>query len=166
MIEAPPRRDSTPEEVAYHEAGHAVVGNSLGLDLIDVDTLGDGENGHGHTRFRPPEWFRPGEPRGERHRRLAEAIVVTFLAGAAAEARHAGFRNPDASGFDLEAVASEWLQQLDSPDEEALRRRAEAIVETNWPAIERLAKALMHAHRLPGQEALAVAVDSNKLAPR
>ncbi len=157
MIEAPPSRDSTPEEVAYHEAGHAVVGHGLGLDLVDVDVLGDNEGGHGHTNFRRPDWYRPGVSLDERHRRFAEVVVITFLAGTVAETRHASFRNPNASGFDLEAVAREWLRLLDSPDEEALMQRAEALVDANWPAIERLAKALMNARRLPGPEALAAA---------
>ena len=157
MIEAPPSRDSTPEEVAYHEAGHAVVGHSLGLVLVDVDVLGDSEGGHGHTNFRRPDWYRPEVSQDERHERFVEAVVITFLAGAIAEARRASFRNPNASGFDLDAVAREWLHLLDSPDEEALMQRAEALVDENWPAIERLAKALMRARRLPGPEALAAA---------
>ena len=152
MIEAPPSRDSTPEEVAYHEAGHAVVGHSLGLDLVAVDVLGDSEGGH-----RRPDWYRPEVSQDERHERFVEAVVITFLAGAIAEARRASFRNPNASGFDLDAVAREWLHLLDSPDEEALMQRAEALVDENWPAIERLAKALMRARRLPGLEALAAA---------
>jgi hypothetical protein len=157
MIEAPPSRDSTPEEVAYHEAGHAVVGHRLGLDLVDVDVLGDAEGGHGHTNFRPPAWYRPEAPLDERHRSFVEAVVVTFLAGSVAEARIAGFRNTDASGFDLEAVALEWLRRLENPAPAALMRRAEELVDANWTAIQRLARTLMRVRRLPGPEALAVA---------
>ena len=46
--------------VAYHEAGHVVVGRLLGLQLLDADLYPDGEGGRGHTNFaHPGPWFTP-----------------------------------------------------------------------------------------------------------
>jgi hypothetical protein len=158
LIESAPVRESTPEEVAYHEAGHAVVGARLGLQLVDVDVLPDPEGGHGHTNFRAPDWYRPGLPEGSaEERRFSEAVVVTFLAGTAAEARFAGFSNRDSAGFDLDRVAREWLGRLDGPDQVAMARRAAELVESHWPAIERLALALQGTERMTAEEALAAA---------
>ena len=166
MIESPRGRASTPEEVAYHEAGHVVVGHLLGLDLIDVDVLPDQEGGNGHTNFRPPPWFdagpnaAPGEPPDDRRRAFVEAVVITFLAGSLAEARVAGLRDRDGDGFDLDAIVSEWLKRLGDREgaEERLAelgRRAQELVDANWAAIDRLAPALLERRRLGAAEALA-----------
>ena len=162
MIGTPRGRTSTAEEVSYHEAGHAVVGHRLGLELVDVDVLPDRAGGHGHTNFKPPAWFQRERPLGARGRRFVEAVVVTFLAGTLAEARSAGFENPDAGGFDLDAVVREWLLLLVGPAElgrrlTALEARAAGSVHDsdNWAAIERLAAALRRQSRLSAREALA-----------
>jgi hypothetical protein len=165
VIGSPRSRASTLEEVAHHEAGHMVIGHRLGLELASVDVLPDHEGGNGHTVFNTPKWFRPsairaGGPIGERDRDLIEAVVKTFLAGSVAEARVSGFRNWAAAGFDLDAVAREWLGLLVPPDQlearlETLNAEAEALVAApeNWAAIERLAQALLERQRLTGEEA-------------
>jgi ATP-dependent Zn protease len=156
----PPRsRASTLEEVAYHEAGHVVVGHRLGVELASVDILSDGQGGNGHTVFNVPRWFRPSATMDERRRRYAEAVVTTFLAGPIAEARVAGFHNLEGSGYDLDAVAREWLRLLEPPERyeaqlDELTAEAEKLVDENWPAIERLAQALLERRRLTGAEAL------------
>ena len=159
MIRSPRSRASTLEEVAYHEAGHVVVGHLLGVELASVDILRDGEGGNGHTIFNVPPWFRPSATLDERRRRYAEAVVTTFLAGPIAEARVAGFHNLEGSGYDLDAVAREWLRLLEPPERyearlDELTVRAEALVDENWPAIERLAQALLERRSLTGAEAL------------
>ena len=165
MIGSPRSRASTPEEIAYHEAGHVVVGRDLGLELASVDVLSDHDGGNGHTVFNTPPWFHPsairaGGPISERDRSLIEAVVKTFLAGSVAEGRKAGFRNWDAAGFDLDAVAREWLGLLVPPDQlesrlAVLIAEAEALVAQpgTWAAIERLAQALRKRKRLSGAEA-------------
>src|SRR5215813_7100961 len=46
--------------IAYHEAGHVVVGHLLGLQLLDTDILPDDEGGRAHTHFaHPGSWFQP-----------------------------------------------------------------------------------------------------------
>ena len=164
LIRTQPYRRSTVEEVAYHEAGHVVVGRRLGLSLVDVDVVEDGEGGHGHTNFETPAWFRRDGPLDDRQRAFAEAVATTFLAGTIAEARRAGFENWEAAGFDLDSVVKEWLGLLYPPGEMAEGLRAYGAVAAglvedpaNWEAIEKLAQELLKQPRLTGSEALAVA---------
>lgn len=164
MIRSPRQRRSTPEEVAYHEAGHAVVGHLLGLDLVDVDVLADEEGGYGHTNFKPPAWFERSGRLDDRQREFAESVVITFLAGTIAEARHAGFENWESAGYDLDAVVRDWLLLL-VPQAEVkdrlneLAAAAARLVDepVNWAAIERLARALRERRRLSGSDALSAA---------
>ena len=58
MINTPRSRASTLEEVAYHEAGHVVIGHRLGVDLASADILPDGQGGNGHTVFNVRSGFR------------------------------------------------------------------------------------------------------------
>jgi hypothetical protein len=164
VIRTPPYRRSTVEEVAYHEAGHVVVGRRLELTLVDVDVLEDGEGGHGHTNFETPAWFRRDGTLDDRKRVFVEAVATTFLAGTVAEARRAGFENWEAAGFDLDSVVKEWLGLLFPPGEMAERLRtygavAAGLVEdaANWAAIEKLARELLKRRRLTGADALTVA---------
>jgi hypothetical protein len=157
-------RRSTAEEVAYHEAGHVVVGHRLGLELVDVDVVADGEGGHGHTNFKTPSWFVREGPVDDRKRAFIETVAITFLAGTVAEARRAGFENWEAAGFDLDSVVREWLLLLFPASEMQLRLQAygaEAarLVDegVNWRAIEKLARALLKRRRLTAAEALAAA---------
>lgn len=164
MIRSPRRRRSTREEVAYHEAGHVVVGHRLGLKLVDVDVIEDSEGGHGHTNFEHPAWFRRDGPPDEPKRAFVEAVATTFLAGTIAEARRAGFENWEQAGFDLDSVVRDWLLLLfpHSEIEERLRAygtAAEGLVNdpANWQAIEGLARALLKRPRLAAAEALSAA---------
>jgi hypothetical protein len=161
VISSPRSRRSTPEEVAYHEAGHVVVGHGLGLNLVDVDVLADREGGNGHTNFRAPDWFPPRDPLDESQRAFVESVVITFLAGTAAESLRAGFENPEASGFDNDAIAREWAGYLGTSEEidsrlATLGATAERLVAdpANWAAIERLARVLQERRRIDAPEAL------------
>jgi hypothetical protein len=160
VIRTTPPRRASPEEVAYHEAGHVVIGSRLGLELVEVDVEADREGGHGHTVFRQPAWFGAGAPDGERGRGFVETVITTFLAGTAAEARLAGFENPESSGFDEDAVVGQWSARLGAGAAErmpALRSRAAEMVAEpgNWAAIARLASLLIARRRLAGADAAA-----------
>jgi hypothetical protein len=164
VIRTPRYRRSTAEEVAYHEAGHVVVGHRLGLRLVDVDVLEDGEGGHGHTNFETPAWFQRNGPLDERQRAFVAAVATTFLAGTVAEARRAGFENWEAAGFDLDSVVKEWLRLLHPAAEITDRLRAYGEVAAghvddpkNWQAIEKLAQALLNRRRLAASEAISAA---------
>jgi hypothetical protein len=169
LISSPRCRRPSPEEVAYHEAGHVVVGSRLGLELVEVDVESDGEGGNGHSVFRTPAWFDPGRLSDGPGRAFVEDVITTFLAGTAAEARRAGFENPESSGFDEDAIVRGWAGRLGSgPEAESgLRRlRAEAAnlvgEPANWAAIDRLAGLLRDRRRLKGAEALAAAFGPNR----
>lgn len=164
VVRSPGCRRSTVDEVAYHEAGHAVVGHRLGLELVDVDVLADGDGGYGHTNFKPPSWFRRDGPPDKRRRTFVEAVATTFLAGSVAEARRAGFQNFDAAGFDLDSVVREWLLLLFPLAEvedrlPAYEKVAARLVDdpANWEAIDKLARALLGQSRLTAAEALSAA---------
>jgi hypothetical protein len=164
VIRTPRYRRSTVAEVAYHEAGHVVVGHRLGLKLVDVDVLEDGEGGHGHTNFETPSWFVRDGRLDDRKREFIEAVAITFLAGTVAEARRAGFENWEAAGFDLDSVVKEWLLLLFPAAEVADRLKAYGAVAAglvddpaSWQAIEKLARKLLKRRRLIGAEALAAA---------
>ncbi|MDQ6918941.1 MAG: hypothetical protein M3Z98_06245 [Candidatus Dormibacteraeota bacterium] len=164
VIRSPRIRRSTSEQVAYHEAGHVVVGHRLGLTLVDVDVLDDREGGHGHTNFETPSWFRRDGPLDDRQKAFAEAVITTFLAGTIAESRRAGFENWEAAGFDLDDVVRDWLLLL-FPASEARQRLpdfgqvAARLIDdpSNREAIEKLARALGKRRRLAAPEALAAA---------
>jgi hypothetical protein len=164
LVRTPRYRRSSVEEVAYHEAGHVVVGHRLRLELVDVDVVEDGEGGHGHTNFKPPSWFRRDGPVDDRKRAFVESVAITFLAGTVAEARRAGFENWEAAGFDLDSVVRDWLLLLFPATELEDRLQAYGAqsarlvdVPANWDAIRKLARTLLRRHRLSAAEALAAA---------
>lgn len=161
-MESPSSRSAQDRGIAYHEAGHIVVGTLLGLVVLDADTAPDGQGGRGHTHFAPAgPWFQPG--RGEltgRERDFVERVVTTFMAGFAAEVR-LGTADPEVSGWDVDLALREWLGHLEP---EPSRRpavavgflaRAQAMLERpeTWAAVERVGDALLEHGRLDGAAA-------------
>ena len=142
--------------VAYHEAGHVVVGRLLGLQLLDVDVHPDAEGGRGHTNFaHPGPWFTP--QRGsltKAERDFIERVLTTFMAGYAAEER-AGHADLEGSGWDRDSSVREWALYLDHPELDAFLERARDLVAgpENWRAIEALATALEQKGKLDAREA-------------
>jgi len=161
----PPGRAEALESIAYHEAGHVVVGRLEGLPALDTDVLPDGDGGRGHTRFaNPGAWFAPG--RGSltaAERDFVERVLTTFMAGFAAESRH-GRGDPSGSGYDLDQAARTWVGYLATSDSEraAVRHgfleRAESLLARPeaWSAVEALAAALLEKGRLDGADAARV----------
>lgn len=148
--------------IAFHEAGHVVVGTHLGLEVLDADIERDDEGGRGHTHFVPPgRWFRPEPGRlTERERDLVERVVTTFMAGFAAEER-LGSADPEGSGYDVDQTLREWLHYLEP---EPARRprladgffaaaRAELARPGAWEAVTAVAEALLRERRLDGEAA-------------
>jgi len=152
--------------IAYHEAGHVVVGHLLGLQLLDTDILPDDEGGRGHTHFaHPGSWFQPQRGRLDaRERDLIERVLTTFMAGFAAESRH-GEADVEGSGYDLDQSLREWVGYIAGTPrgrEAALRgflERAVSIVEGSqaWAAIEAVAAALLAEEQLSGSAAAQIA---------
>lgn len=151
--------------IAYHEAGHVVVGHLLGLQLLDTDILPDDEGGRGHTHFaHPGSWFQPQRGRlTSRERDVIERVLTTFMAGFAAESRY-GEADAEGSGYDLDQSLREWVSYVAGTAqgrEAALRgflERASSIVEGSqaWAAIEAVAAALLAEERLSGSAAIVV----------
>lgn len=161
-LEGPSSHSPEARGIAYHEAGHIVVGTLLGLAVLDADTAADGQGGRGHTHFAPPgPWFQPA--RGEltwAERDFIERVVTTFMAGFAAEAR-LGTADPEGSGWDLDLALREWLGHLErDPSRRAevaagFLARARALLERPeaWAAVERVGAALLRRGRLDGAAA-------------
>lgn len=154
----------TRDVVAFHEAGHVVVGHLLGLRLLATDVLPDGEGGNGHTHFADPG-VTPPPPE------FVERLLTTFMAGFAAESR-AGHVDPDGSGYDRDQAVRGWAAFLapagpeqDAVLDRALERAAELLDRPGaWVAVEAVAEALATRRRLPGDEADAI-VDRFGLKP-
>jgi hypothetical protein len=137
--------------IAYHEAGHVVVGRQLGLRLLDADIHPDDEGGRGHTNFaHPGPWFTPERGRlTEDELDFIERVLTTFMAGYAAESR-AGHDDPEGSGWDRDASIREWARYLEQPALDRFLERARDLVARpeSWSAIETVAAALREKGRL------------------
>lgn len=160
--------------IAYHEAGHVVVGHLLGLQLLDTDILTDDEGGRGHTHFaHPGSWFQPR--RGfltERERDLIERVLTTFLAGLASESRF-GHADPGGSGYDMDESQREWVSYVAQTAEErsaalgGFLERAASMIEQSqvWGAIEAVATSLLENKHLDGSTAAQIVVDALGASP-
>ena len=153
--------DEVRRGIAYHEAGHAVVGTRLGLELLGSDIVPDGAGGRGHTRFAKP-W--PGFTPRAGHLTAADRDVVarfavTFMAGFAAEAR-LGKASDAGSGYDERDVVETWIALLaDAPAERRdlaasyLARAAAMLAEpSEWQAVVDLAERLLEVRSMDGEE--------------
>ncbi len=154
-----PSKSSLLDAIAYHEAGHAVVGLRMGLDLLGTDVLPDGAGGRGHTRFaRPATWFGPSSREiGPRERDLVDRVLVTFLAGFAAESR-LGAADPEGSGYDVEEAVRDWIALLTTDEagrQAALdsyfdRATSELARPGAWTEVETVAARLLRERSLDG----------------
>jgi hypothetical protein len=137
--------------IAYHEAGHVVVGMRLGLEVLDTDIEPDDEGGRGHTHFAPAD---------ASDRESVSRVVTTFMAGFAAETK-LGAPDPEGSGFDMDLSLRDWLARLE-PDPKRRPElaqehfaRAMAILDDSsaWGAVEAVATELLSHSRLDGTRA-------------
>jgi hypothetical protein len=164
------------EAVAYHEAGHVVVGlwegvpNRL-LRASIVPSAADGSLGHEkrgrYARVRVLEIDETGKPRRVwrdwefmSDHRLAERrlrpFIVELYAGVIAEKRYTGRRYAwRGSEFDR-TQASDLVGHIVGSDRQAQKFLeflwvvAEDDVDLNWPDIERVAQALLVHRTLSG----------------
>jgi len=168
-----PLQSSDPRAVAYHEAGHAVVGVRLGLELLGTDVLSDDAGGRGHTRFASPGvWFspRPGHLTA-RERDFVDRTIVTYLAGYAAESR-LGVADTAGSGFDENDVLAGWISLLNEVDQEReaaiarSREKAALMLEEPgiWRAVGAVAARLEVARRLDADEVRSLIAISSRQA--
>jgi hypothetical protein len=163
------------EEVAYHEAAHAVLHVILGYDLEwvsiepNVDTHSEGET---KGTILPPavtkERLARGDSFTEEELVAISDNVTNLLAGEVAEARLRGER------YQLDPLAvrtrdEQWaIGQVQSvcgsangyarADRElaALIRRAEELLDRHWAFVERVAEGLIVKRRLTGEEVVSL----------
>ena len=164
-LSSTPHRAHRLEPVAYHEAGHVVVGHLLGLQATDSDLLKDREGGNAHTHFaHPGPWFQPRPGHLEpAERDFVERLLTTFMAGFAAESRF-GHHDPDGSGYDVDQASRQWVGYLagTQPEREAALHdhleRADALLARPevWRAVEAVAAALLERRRIDGPAASAI----------
>jgi hypothetical protein len=160
--ETAPRKMS-PREVAYHEAGHAVVARNFGLAVTQVSIspacgeLFDGQPREGYMRL--------GRD-AERHTSLQRRLWIA-LAGPAAQERYGpdGYRVDGlvCARADYECARKLYAELRGKPDCKAEdlmgnERRAAELVARHWSAIEAVALALLEhpRHSLDGKELDAV----------
>jgi hypothetical protein len=130
---------NNPRTTAIHEAGHAVVALRLGLVFDHVSTIPDERAGIDGALH----WTDLQSAGDLEIAAAADAIVL--LAGPFAEARltestlHEVLAG-EAAGEDREALAT---LGLDDEEFVAASRDARALIEQDWPAIERVADALL-----------------------
>ena len=162
------------EKLAYHEAGHAVIARLLGIGVLKVEILPGGKDGvcdHGHA------W--PGTDADLAAQAIGlDKDLLMECAGAAAEK----YYQPDGDGFagwlsdstSIETLAAgavmvehgrpapeilDWDEFRAGPLWEAMwqyakdaRTRADQLVAEHWPAIARVAGALLARRKLEQNE--------------
>jgi hypothetical protein len=144
-----PRRHPGRKALAYHEAGHAFVGYSMGLEIEQV-TIVPGEGSLGRCRYQGWDDEEAADD--------LDAAMIVVLAGAVAEeiamgAPSRGADEPRALGLALSRGISEAgaAQRI-----AAARLLARRFLEGHWLVVKALATALRKDRVLDGPQAVAV----------
>lgn len=131
------------ENVAIHEAGHAVVGVELGLDVawVDVDLC--------RTDITPPRIAQDEGPVDDTMRAEAMNHIVALMAGQISEELHCGGCIPEGDAGDVRIALEYGVRMAESDaDRQVLleegRQRARDILTRPWAAqaVSAVAKAL------------------------
>jgi hypothetical protein len=142
------RRHPGRKALAYHEAGHAVIGYVLGLEIEQI-TIIPNETSLGQCRYRGWETSEAGGDL-DSHLRL-------LLAGGVAEEIATG---APSRGSDERRALALALARGDGEAEAAERMAAAGslvarFLEEHWPVVKALAVALRRDRELDGPEAMA-----------
>lgn len=149
------RRHPGRKALAYHEAGHAVVGYAIGFRIERVSIVPN-ERSLGHCLYQ--DWDE------EEAARNPNTALMLALAGAVTEEIAMGAPSRAADERRARILA---LSQGDS-EEQAAERVAEArqhlvrIIEPHWPVVKALAAALRKQRELDGPTAVAVMVRASR----
>jgi len=156
------KRALTPAQrraTAYHEAGHAVIGEALGVHMKTTSIV-PGEGFDGQVRFRRVLRASDldGSGNGDRTRLRIERQIMVSYAGEAAQRRHRPRSvRPHHYQSDYQIIA-DLLRSLWAPGPSAdafakwLALRTAEMVALHWPQIKRVAAALMERGSLSGEE--------------
>lgn len=142
---------------AIHEAGHAVIALRLGLVFDHVTTIPDD-----HAETDGALHWTDLQSAGDLEI-AATADAIVLLAGPFAEARLTGSTLHEVLADDPAGEDREALATLGLDDEEfvAASREALALVEQDWPAIERVADELLECETLDFTEVEALVADAD-----
>jgi ATP-dependent Zn protease len=169
---------------ALHEAGHALVALSAGVQVDDVllndAVLVPGRGpGNGVTLYKPPEWFQDGflhedqswpplatldeEQRVYIFKRIAVAVAGELVERRLQEKSRGYAMPPEEHARDDVGQASAWARYLAEGDVRRAQsimdqatQRANAVLEEHWALVERVAQALLARGHLTGPELLAL----------
>jgi ATP-dependent Zn protease len=167
-----PKKKPSTEATAYHEAGHAVVNNVLGLS-IDGATIAAGDESLGHCPSCNPGFGYEGTSSRERASHVRD-YAISCYAGLAAEHLFLGV----AFSFEEGAQHGAWDDHKTALDlvfnhvplrrgrpgadgvffayVAKLQRKALALVRANRSAVGRVALALIERQTLTGDEVRAL----------
>lgn len=143
-----PRRHPGRKALAYHEAGHAVVGYAIGLTIERVTIIPD-ENSLGHCRYREwDEWTVASPP---------ESVLALVLAGAVAEEIATG--RPSRASDDRNALGvarATGAGEAEAGERlAAARHRTGLFLEAHWSVVKAVAGTLRERRDLESREAMA-----------
>jgi len=152
------------QTIAYHEAGHAVVAHRLGY-RVDGVSIVPKEASEARTKL--PNPMRRKDAELDRHRIWVEHAAIIALAGPLTQKRHSphsnwrsggsGYGKFLTKGADFQVV-SNLIDRVHGEGKVAqtfwryLEAQAQRLVDINWPAIERVARALLEHGTLSGDE--------------
>ena len=151
-----PRRTKKLERIAYHEAGHAVAAFLVRRAFRYV-TIKPGEDSLGHILFRKfSDSFRPDIEYDEHKLRPPlEKVIITGLAGHAAESIYAGRNNWVGSRKDFHNAVDYATYLIGEPKElEAymkwllIHTRNKLCHPMHWGAVKALAEELLKQDRI------------------
>lgn len=144
-----PRRHPGRKALAYHEAGHAVVGYALGLEIEQV-TIVPSHGSLGRCRYQGWDEEEAAED--------IETALLVLLAGAGAEeiAMQAPSRSADLSKARDLALAQGRSEAEADEQMDRVRSRVTGFLKHHWPVVKALAAVLRDQRELDGTEAIAV----------
>jgi ATP-dependent Zn protease len=124
--------------LAYHEAGHAVIGVRLGLRLQHV-TIRESPETYGLAHFKS---VRPKD---------FEKRAITTIAGLLAEKKHLGLNGNLGNSAEYRSLISEMDGQAQAW-RNLMRKHARELVNERWVEIEKVAVALLEREILTGRQ--------------
>ena len=159
--------NQTLEEIAYHEAGHAVAWHQNGVRFRVISIVPDQDGSLGRVSMSIPKWYRAavnGCTDSIKARVYTEKLVIGQMAGHLAQEKYAG-KSPDFETYESDLEKSlELVCRFVGSERSAgaymrlLWEMARDLVEmeTTWNQIEALAAALLDRQTIGYRDASAI----------